>query len=240
MPRSRKTKKEPFHIKDCALAAIATGQRAQNLKELRYNIQQVESGSIEHHFWGGLLKPGFDDPEFNNDFASWVRHALHDKVLAERLGVLNPVDFPDVEELRKELIEVIEERLDSLEHIPWCEPDEQFYFITAQLVVFDTHKIITRPEELATAVQYNLNVPIIVPNNNAYGMIKTQQRDQYDEQFIGVDLHNPDFVALAHAFGAYGERVTSPEALGAAVAKALAADKPTLIEIPWAVAWGSE
>jgi acetolactate synthase-1/2/3 large subunit len=94
--------------------------------------------------------------------------------------------------------------------------------------------------ELATAVHYGLNVPILVPNNNAYGMIKTQQRDQYDEQYIAVDLHNPDFVQMAHAFGAYGEQVTTPEALGEALKNALAADRPTVIEIPWAVAWGSE
>src|SRR5581483_8621496 len=61
--------------------------------------------------------------------------------------------------------------------------------------------------ELATAIQYRLNVPILLPNNNAYGMIKKQQGDMYDEQYIGVDLVNPDFVQLAHSFGAYGERV---------------------------------
>ncbi len=94
--------------------------------------------------------------------------------------------------------------------------------------------------ELATAVQYKLNIPILIPNNNAYGMIKVQQRDQFDEQFVAVDLHNPDFVQLAHAFGAYGERVTSPEAMGEAIEKALGADKPTLIEIPWSWTWGKE
>lgn len=94
--------------------------------------------------------------------------------------------------------------------------------------------------ELATAVQYGMNIPILVPNNNAYGMIKVQQRDQYDEQFMAVDLHNPDFVQLAHAFGAYGERVTTPEALGESLTKALAVDKPTVIEIPWGWTWGSE
>ena len=45
--------------------------------------------------------------------------------------------------------------------------------------------------ELATAVQYRLNLPIVIPNNNAYGMIKVQQRDQFDEQFMAVDLENP-------------------------------------------------
>ncbi len=94
--------------------------------------------------------------------------------------------------------------------------------------------------ELATAVQYKLNIPIIVPNNNAYGMIKVQQRDQFDEQFMAVDLQNPDFVKLAQAFGAYGELATTPEQLGDALARALQADKPTVIEIPWGWTWGSE
>ncbi|MCP4357956.1 MAG: thiamine pyrophosphate-binding protein, partial [Chloroflexi bacterium] len=94
--------------------------------------------------------------------------------------------------------------------------------------------------ELATAVQYKLNIPVIVPNNNAYGMIKVQQRDQFDEQFTAVDLQNPDFVALARAFGAYGEYVTTPEGLREALICALAADKPTIIEIPWGWTWGNE
>jgi len=94
--------------------------------------------------------------------------------------------------------------------------------------------------ELATAVQYGLNIPIIIPNNNAYGMIKVQQRDQYDERFMSVDLVNPDFVALARAFGAYGEMVTTPDGLRDSLSRALAADKPTIIEIPWNWIWGKE
>jgi hypothetical protein len=207
MPRSRKIKQEPFHIKDCALAAIATGQRAQNLKELRYNIQQVEPESIEHHFWGGLLKPGFDDPEFNNDFASWVRHGLHDKVLAERLGVLNPVDYPDVEELRKELIEVIEERLDSLEHIPWCEPDEQFYFITSQVVVFDTHKVITMPEELVTTV------PSLTTSSIFYHFIEARRRtfgnlDDFRSWLYGFGEMYNDLIGLLSAIDPFFSSLT--------------------------------
>ena len=70
---------EPFAIKDCALVSIATGRRAQNLRELRDNIVTIHPGSIYYHFWGVLLRPSFDDPEYNNDFAVWVRHALNDE-----------------------------------------------------------------------------------------------------------------------------------------------------------------
>ena len=48
-----------------------------------------------------------------------------------------------------------------------------------------------------------------------------------------MDLHNPDFVKLAEAFGAYGTRVETPDALRDAVERALRADKPTVIELRW-------
>jgi len=94
--------------------------------------------------------------------------------------------------------------------------------------------------ELATAVRYKLNIPIIIPNNNTYGMIKVQQRDQYDEQFMAVDLTNPDFVNLARAYGANGTRVTTPDQLSLALETALNAETPTIIEIPWKWTWGNE
>jgi hypothetical protein len=143
---------EPFEIKDCALAAIATGRKAQNLKELRDIVRTVVPGSIYYHFWGGLLRPRFDDPEYNNDFAAWVRHSLHDKALAERLSMIHPTEYPDLEDLRRELLDTIDEQLDSMEHILWSEPDRQFHFITSQIVVFDTHRVITQPRELASVL----------------------------------------------------------------------------------------
>ena len=103
--------------------------------------------SIYHHFWGHLLEARFDEPEFNNDIAAWVRHALHDKALAERLAVIDPTDFPDLEALRQELIDVIEERLDESDYVTWSRSDQQFEFIHSQIVVFDTRRRVERPED---------------------------------------------------------------------------------------------
>jgi len=143
-----------FSIKDCALAAIATGKKAQSLRELRDRLSTIQTGSIYYHFWGGLLRPRFDDPEYNNDFAAWSRHGLNDARLAERLAVIDPTDFDDLEALRHELIEVIEERLDESELVPWSQADQQFYFIHSQIVVFDTHKRIKDPRELAHIIPH--------------------------------------------------------------------------------------
>lgn len=142
----------PFFVKDCAVAAIATGRRAQNLRELRDHLLVVHPGSIYHHFWGSLLRPGFEDPEYNNDFASWARHALHDTALAERLAVIDPAQFDNMEDMRQEVVDEIEDRLDETEFLTWARRDQQFHFIRAQTVVFDTKKQASEPEALARLV----------------------------------------------------------------------------------------
>lgn len=136
-------------LKDCALIAIATGRKVMTLKELGDGLLSITPASIYYHFWGGLLQPRFEEREYNNDFAAWVRHGLHDGVLAERLAVVDPTEFADLEALRQELVELIEERLEESEFVGWVRGTQQFEFIRSQIVVFDTHQRVERPEELA-------------------------------------------------------------------------------------------
>jgi len=140
----------PFAVMDCALITLASGVRVQNLKEFREGLAKVPVDSIDHHFWGRLLRPQFDEPEYNNDFASWAFWGLHDKELAERLSMVTPTDFPDLESLRQELLEVVEQRLDERELIPWALADQQFQFLRSQIVVFDTGLRCTDPADLAS------------------------------------------------------------------------------------------
>lgn len=143
---------EPFSIKDCALVALATGRKARQLQEFRSELTDVEAASIYHHFWGGLLQPRFEEREYNNDFAAWVRHGVHDAVLAERLAALDPMDFRDLEALRQELIDLIDNRLDEVENLYWIPATRQFEFICSQIVVFDTEQRLQQPAELAARI----------------------------------------------------------------------------------------
>lgn len=140
---------DAFALKDCALISIATGKKAQSLKELRERLLTVSPDSIYLHFWGSLLEPRFEEREFNNDFAAWARHGLHDDILAERLAVLDPRDYPDLEALREETVSIVEERLDESEYLNWVLASEPFEFLRSQIVVFDTYQRIQRPEQLA-------------------------------------------------------------------------------------------
>ncbi|MBD3234856.1 MAG: hypothetical protein GF315_14120 [candidate division Zixibacteria bacterium] len=139
---------DKFIIRDCALVVLATGKRAQNLRELRDFLHDVSRECIYYHFWSGLLRPRFQDPEYHNDFSVWAAHSLHDKELAEKLAIINPTDFSDLDDLRNEVIDILEEALDNVEYPPWVKSDAQFEFVKSQIVVFNTNRTANNPEEL--------------------------------------------------------------------------------------------
>jgi acetolactate synthase-1/2/3 large subunit len=86
-------------------------------------------------------------------------------------------------------------------------------------------------QELATAVRYGLQVTIIVVNNGSYGTIRMHQERNFPGRVYGTDLSNPDFVALARAYGAHAERVESTEDFWPAYERAAASGGPGLIEL---------
>lgn len=86
-------------------------------------------------------------------------------------------------------------------------------------------------QELATAVQFNAPLILLLVNNNMLGTIRMHQEREYPGRVCATDLHNPDFVALAKAYGAHAELVETTDAFPEAFARALAAGKPALIEL---------
>ena len=82
--------------------------------------------------------------------------------------------------------------------------------------------------ELATAVQYDLPLSIVICNDNAYGMIKAAQERRYDGRVIDTELRNPDFVAYGKAFGAHAERLAGPDELPGALQGARRRKGPSL------------
>lgn len=85
--------------------------------------------------------------------------------------------------------------------------------------------------ELSTAVQHNAAVVVIVANNGRYGTIRMHQERDYPGRVSGTDLVNPDFAALARAYGGHGETVESQEDFPAAFERAVASGKPAVIDL---------
>src|SRR5439155_223335 len=90
-------------------------------------------------------------------------------------------------------------------------------------------------QELATAVQYGLPVIFVVVNNGMYGTIRMHQERDYPARVYGTALQNPDFAALARAYGAHGELVEDTAGFAPAFERATretaSSGKPALIEV---------
>lgn len=184
-----------FVIKDCALAHIATGRRAQTLRELRDIVRDIHPGCIYHHFWGSLLQPNFTSREYNNDFATWCHNSLHDEPTAEVLSAIDPAQHADLETLRQELLDAIESRLDATEVILFTRSDQQFQFVRSVIVVFDTYRRLDDPVQLVAAL------PQMAASSVFYHFIDSRRRnpggiDDFRHWFMGL---GPKYDAVSQA-----------------------------------------
>jgi acetolactate synthase-1/2/3 large subunit len=85
--------------------------------------------------------------------------------------------------------------------------------------------------ELATAVQYGINVVTVIFNNHAYGASISDQESQFNGRVVGTELQNPDFALMAESFGAKGMHLTDVKDLPAAIEEAIASHRPTVIDV---------
>lgn len=197
---------QPFIVKFCAHSAIAKGQSASSLWELKEKLASIDIGCIYYHFWGIRMNPKFIHMQHHNDFAHWAFHRLHDHVLAEKLSVMDPKEFNSLEELRLELVETIETRLDDYEIIVSTRREDRFNFICSSLIAFESPYIINDPKDLASIVEK------LPPNSIFYHFIDARTRtlekiddfsfwlktfgDQYSELIQKIQLIDSYFLTL--------------------------------------------
>jgi acetolactate synthase-1/2/3 large subunit len=86
-------------------------------------------------------------------------------------------------------------------------------------------------QEFATALHHGLTPIVIVVNNGTYGTIRMHQERDYPDRPIATELTNPDFAALARAYGGHGETVERTEDFAPALDRALASGTAAIIEI---------
>jgi hypothetical protein len=99
------------------------------------------------------MRPQIGESEYNNDFAWWAGDSLGEKALAERLSVMNPGDYATLEDLREDMIALLEDRMDEGDFLSWARSSYPFFFTRAQMLVFDTGVSASRPEELGDALK---------------------------------------------------------------------------------------
>ncbi len=84
-------------------------------------------------------------------------------------------------------------------------------------------------QEFATAIQYDLPLVVVVVDNGMYGTIRMHQEREYPGRVSATSLRNPDFAALARAYGGHGETVRKTAEFAGALARSRASGKPSII-----------
>lgn len=115
------------------------GKRAQDIQRLLEIIEEVPADSIYYHTHSYYLRHPYTQELYPNDFASWVVRHAQDRVLGERLGVVDPFDFDDIEAVRAELIGIIGDHLDHGRGPLVTRVAEPFQFIRSHVIEVDLY-----------------------------------------------------------------------------------------------------
>lgn len=114
-----------FEFKQCVNLLKSTGKKARSLKDLRDVIASVSRESIFHHTYQYFLKGHM--LQYTNDFAHWAGESLEERALAEQLSNIDPYSFTDLDELRNELLRVIDAYISGFPEPRDVLPGEEFY-----------------------------------------------------------------------------------------------------------------
>ncbi len=125
---------DPFAFIGCSELRESIARQADDEKELAELIEEVPLDSIHFHTHSYFLRHGLIEGAYPNDFAQWVVMQIGDHVLGERLAVLDPFDYPDLENLREELISVIDDHLSRSPIIPRVVFGQPFHFKRSRIL----------------------------------------------------------------------------------------------------------
>lgn len=126
----------PFEFRQCISILKATGRKAKSLRELRSVISSVNEESVFHHTYQYFLKE--HAREYTNDFAHWAGESLEERALSEHLSNIDPYDFRSIDNLRNEILRVIDGYLTLFPEPREAMPRDEFYFNQTITFVFPT------------------------------------------------------------------------------------------------------
>jgi trehalose synthase-fused probable maltokinase len=142
----------PFGFMACLELREFVGLRAENERQLADLIDEVSPDSIYYHTHGFFLRHKFVAGAYPNDFATWTAVQVRDRVLGERLAMVDPANFSDLQALREELVSVIDDHLRDLQVVPAVFLGEPFEFIQSRIVEIPTGIHVRTLEEFREAL----------------------------------------------------------------------------------------
>jgi hypothetical protein len=124
----------PFTFIGCSELQESLGQQADDEKELAEMLEDVPLDSVHFHTHSYFLRHRFIERVYPNDFAQWVVTQVGDHILGEKLAVVDPFDYPNLEDLREEIISIIDDHLSRMPIVPRVVFGRPFYFHRSRIL----------------------------------------------------------------------------------------------------------
>lgn len=128
----------PFVFVGCWEIREMLGRSARDERQLLEAIEEVPLDSIYYHTHSFLLRHKYIAGPYPNDFATWAAIQVRDRVLGEKLGILSPYDFGNLESMRAEIVTIIADHLSRLQVIPRVIYEEPFHFMQSRIIAAPT------------------------------------------------------------------------------------------------------
>jgi hypothetical protein len=128
------TADSPFTFIGCSELRESLGQQADDEKELAEMLEDVPLDSVHFHTHSYFLRHRFIERVYPNDFAQWVVTQVGDHILGEKLAVVDPFDYPNLEDLREEIISIIDDHLSRTPIVPRVVFGRPFYFHRSRIL----------------------------------------------------------------------------------------------------------
>ncbi|BCA55605.1 hypothetical protein W02_27450 [Nitrospira sp. KM1] len=132
------TAERPFVFMECSELREILGEEAEDERRLAELLESVPLDSIYFHTHSYLLRHSYVERPYPNDFAQWVAMEVRDHVLGERLAVVDPFEFSELEALRGELISIIDDHLSRMPIVPRVIFGEPFHFNKSRILQVPT------------------------------------------------------------------------------------------------------
>ncbi len=143
---------EGFEFKQCISILKSTGKKAGNLNALRDCIAQISDDCIFHHTYQYFLKEHI--LEYTNDFAHWAGESLEERSLAEQLSNIDPYEYDNISDLRKELLSVIGNYIESFPEPREAMPRDEFFFNETITLIFPIGIRVKNLAEFLMAIKF--------------------------------------------------------------------------------------
>lgn len=132
-----------FRFIGCSELREILGKEAEDEKRLVELIEEVPLDSIYFHTHSYFLRHSYVERVYPNDFAQWVAMEVRDHVLGERLAVVDPFAFTNLEGLREELISIIDDHLSRTSIVPRVIFGAPFHFNQSRILEVPTGLVVT-------------------------------------------------------------------------------------------------